>query len=479
MTATKPPLAVDLDGTLLLCDSLIEMFVVCFLQNPFTAICALFELSKGIPAFKAAIFKLNSLSIDKFPIRQDFLQYLRHEKSSGRSLHLVTAANQGIADAVFQSLKIFDDATGSSETRNLKGREKLAYLQERFPDGFSYAGDCAADLPIWEKSASIILAGADQKTIGLAKALGVPIEQEFHPASGGLRVWAKALRLHQWSKNILIFVPFILAHKYTNLDAVLNVTFAFFCMGFIASGTYLLNDLFDLNADRAHRSKHKRAIASGAIGAGTAIVVAAFLISAGLLGAAVISLTFLSVAVLYIVLTLFYSLKLKKIPMFDVFVLGMLFSMRLLMGTVIIHAAISPWLFMFSLFFFLSLSLVKRYTEVVALESNDSNSADELVGRDYRKRDEPLILAFGVSTSVVSVFILMLYVLYEAFPANTYKHPDWLWFIMPIILVWIMRVWFLSHRGEMHDDPVVFAIKDRVSWGLGALLFVVFVAAVL
>ncbi len=270
----KTPLVVDLDGTLLRNDSLIEMFVGGLLRQPWIILKALLMLFDGRSAFKQRIFQINQLDVNLFPIRDEFLDFLHEEKRTGRDIFLVTAADQQLADVIALKLGIFETASGSKDGHNLKGKQKLEYLQKRFPHGFAYAGDSSADIPIWKEAASIILVGTSEATRRAAQSLKTEIEHDFSTERIGFGTWIKALRIHQWSKNFLLFVPLILAHQYAVGAAIANVLAAFFCMGIIASGTYLINDLSDLDADRNHKTKRHRAIASGTIGPGRAFLVA-------------------------------------------------------------------------------------------------------------------------------------------------------------------------------------------------------------
>ena len=470
------PLAVDLDGTLLRIDSLVEMFVVNLLRQPWVTLAALFSLLKGRASFKKKIAEINLMDVTLFPVHKELMAYLHEQKAKGRELFLVTAADHDTASTIARQLDIFSGTTGSVDGRNLKGRTKLAYLQEQFPDGFSYAGDSPADIPIWRAARSIVLVGTNDATRRAVADLDGRVEREFHAERAGPRVWLKALRIHQWSKNLLLFLPLLLAHKYDQVDAVTRVLLAFPCMGLVASGNYLINDLSDLDADRAHPTKCNRPIARGTIGAGSALVAALACLGAGLLGALGISVQFLLMMLLYLAATLAYSLVIKRIAMLDVVTLGGLYTLRVMMGAVVIAIALSPWLLMFSLFFFLGFSLAKRYVEIVGTAS--ANGAEEFIrGRGYRFSDGPLLLAFGIATSLVAILILTLYIASDAFPTGAYNHPEWLWLIAPIVLLWTMRVWLLCFRGEMHDDPVAFAVNDRVSWGLGFLVLLSFVAA--
>lgn len=470
------PLAVDLDNTLLRVDSLIEMFVVNLLRQPWATLKALPALFRGRGTFKRHIAEINLMDVTLFPIHKGLMAYLHEQKAKGRELFLVTAADQDMANTIARQLDIFSGTTGSVEGRNLKGTRKLAYLEQQFPDGFSYAGDSPADVPIWRAARSIILVGVNGATRRAVADLGDRIERDLHTERAGPRSWLRALRIHQWTKNLLLFMPLLLAHKYGDPSAVISALLAFPFIGLVASGTYLINDLSDLDADRAHPTKCNRPIASGAIGAGAALVAALTCIGVGLLGALGISLQFLLMVLVYFAVTLAYSLFIKRIAMLDVVTLGGLYTLRVMMGTAAIGVGLSPWLLMFSLFFFLGFSLAKRYIEIVA--TVDANIGNEFIrGRGYKFTDGPLLLAFGITTSVVAILILTLYIANDAFPTGAYQHPQWLWLIAPIVLLWTMRVWLLCYRGEMHDDPVAFAIRDRVSWFLGFLVMLSFVAA--
>ena len=470
------PLAVDLDGTLLRIDSRVEMFVVNLLRQPLVTLKALFALHKGRATFKRQIGEINLVDVTLFPVHRELVAYLHEQKAKGRALFLVTAGDQDVADAIARQFEIFSGTTGSVDGHNLKGHAKLTYLQEQFPDGFSYAGDSAADVPIWRAARSIILVGVNDTTRRAVADLDQRIEREFHTERVGLSLWLKALRLHQWTKNLLLFMPLLLAHRYGDFSAITSALLAFPFLGLVASGTYLINDLSDLDADRAHPTKRNRPIASGAVGAGSALVAALGCIGVGLLGALSISLQFLLMMLVYLAATLAYSLFIKRIAMLDVVTLGGLYTLRVMMGTIVINVALSPWLLMFSLFFFLGFSLAKRYVEIAGT-AGANNDRGFIRGRGYRFTDGPLLLAFGITTSVVAVLILTLYIANEAFPTGAYQQPQWLWMIAPIVLLWTMRVWLLCFRGEMHDDPVAFAATDRVSWFLGFLVLLGFVVA--
>lgn len=471
------PLVVELDGTLSKANSTAEAMVMALLRRPSDFFGILAAFAKGRRAVAEHLTRLGYVDAESLPLRRDFLDYLQRERANGRELHLAASAMQPVADAVAARLGIFGSARGSENGVELRGDAKLHHLQQRFPDGFSYAGGGADDIPVWRGATSIVTVGASPATQRTAARLGPPIEREFPPARRSLRDWIRALRLHQWSKNLLLFVPLLLAHKYGDLAAFMQVAAAFVAFGCVASGTYLINDLSDLKADRAHPTKRFRLVARGDLGAMPALLLALVLIAGGLIGGAVLGLGFAGLLVLYVAMTLAYSLHLKTVPIFDAFLLGSLYTLRILMGSVVIHVTNSPWLLSFTMFSFFSLSLAKRHLEIA--RATEAGVTGKLPGRGYVASDAPLTLSFGVSASLCAILILFFYVTNDAYSTNLYAHPHWLWLIGVWVFLWFARIWLLTHRGELNDDPVLFAVRDPLSYVLGLLVAGTFVMAVL
>jgi 4-hydroxybenzoate polyprenyltransferase len=291
----------------------------------------------------------------------------------------------------------------------------------------------------------------------------------------GAKTWLRALRAHQWAKNILVFAPLALSGAYAlRWEPVLHVLGLFICLSALASGTYLINDLSDLKADRKHRSKKNRPLASGAISPRAGVVAAALLIAAGLIGAVLISPAAALGLVCYLALTLAYSLRVKRIPLLDVTVLGVLYSLRLLIGAAGAGTSASVWLLTFALFFFVSLSLAKRHSEIVAAQEAGQKT---LPGRGYLVDDGPVTLALGISAAVASVLIVVLYLTDEAFPSGVYNNPPFLWAAPLLLHLWVSRIWLLAHRGQMDDDPVAFAVRDKTSLIVAGMLALALLAA--
>lgn len=471
------PLAIDLDGTFLRTDTLYESIAYHLFRRPFKTVMALTAVSKGRAALKHAVLSLGRIDVSSLPRNNDFVDYLNAQSETGRTLHLATAASNEIAQDVLRDSGLFSTAEGSDQHLNLKSEQKLMALKNRFPEGFVYAGDSPADLAVWKGATAGVLVSTNSAVKTEFTKLGTPLEAEFPEARyDTFKLWRKALRLHQWSKNILMFVPLVLAHMYGELGAVAMTVAAFILMGTIASGTYVLNDLSDLAADRVHRTKKTRPFAAGDLPVRDGLVGAPLLIAFGLAGAFLLNVQFGLVALIYLALTLSYSFGLKRLPMVDVFILGVLYTLRILMGIVVLGVAVSPWIIAFSFFFFYSMSLAKRHVEIIGAQDLPKKKA--IPGRGYRPEDAGLTLSIGAATAAASILVIVLYLTQEAFPSGVYGAPDYLWAAPALVTVWTQRIWLLANRGELDDDPVAFAIKDRFSLVLGGLLGLAFIIAV-
>jgi 4-hydroxybenzoate polyprenyltransferase/putative flippase GtrA len=467
------PLVVDLDGALLKTDTLMEMAAASFFRQPLGTLWTLRAGLGGRARLKAALAAGHELDVSSLPFRWELMDYLHDQRRSGRAVHLVSAADQQVVDRVAAEFDLFHGAHGSQDGVNLKGRRKAAFIQARFPDGFAYAGDSAADLHVWREAEAVLLAGTRPGVARRAKALGKPMEAEFHAEPAGLKVWAKALRVHQWTKNLLIFVPLLLS-DHAGLHGALVAAAGFVLMSLAASATYLVNDMADLGGDRRHRSKRNRPLASGALPLAQAALVAPVLLVLAFAGALWLAPGFAASLLIYLALTLAYSMRLKRVAMLDVFVLAALYTLRLVMGTVLSDTHFSPWLLTFSAFFFLSMSLAKRHVEVAAATGAPN---ENLPGRGYRPGDAVLTLGIGLAGSAAAVLVIIQYMMAEAFPSDVYRFPAALWATPVLLGLWVSRIWLLAQRGELDDDPVSFAVKDRISIGLGLVLIAAFLVA--
>lgn len=462
------PIAVDLDGTLSKSDCLEEALARAVLRSPASIPGLTRAFLAGRLDLKLTLHELGAYKAETVPLRDDLISYLHEQREMGRSLHLVTASPQPIADTVSKRVGVFDTATGSNGTTNLKGDRKAEYLRERFPEGFCYAGNDQSDLQVWRHAKSAITVATPTNVERELAKLGVPVERSFRREAANWRELARMLRLHQWAKNILLFVPLFLSHRYFNPDDWINVFIGFVAMGCIASATYILNDVSDLDADRRHPTKSKRPLASAQISVrqGIATGIALSIFGFGL--AALLNLWFAAWLAAYVILTVSYSTRLKAVAILDIFILGLLYTIRIVMGTVLIGVSASPWLLVFSLFFFFALSAAKRHVEIVRADQRGVKG--RIPGRGYFVSDEPLTLALGIAANCVAVMLLFLYVANDAYPQNAYSKPDWLWIISPLVFLWSTRIWLKSHRGRLDDDPVSFAFKDPPSLLIGALI---------
>lgn len=469
----KLPIVADLDGTLVLSDTLHETAAIALFRNPLGLVRSLPALGKGRHMLKAALANEVDVTEEILPLREDFVKWLREKADEGHELHLCSAADQTIVDKVAQRVGIFASATGSATT-NLKGKAKAEYLSERFPEGFFYAGDHAIDIPVWQASQGIVLAGVSDQVARRAKSLGKPVLKEFHTPSLTPKEFMKAIRVHHWTKNALLFVPLILAHEWTNVPVILQTILAFCCLLAVTSATYLLNDIADLNADRQHWSKRNRALASGRLSIQSGFTLAGGLLLGGFVTASLLSLEFAAVLLAYLVITGSYSLGLKRVPLLDTLIIGVLFTTRLIMGTTLLDNSRPAWLLTFAVFFFFSLATAKRHTEIVRAASSGASS---LKSRGYELDDAALTLSLGVGAALASLVVFMIFILQELTPGFAYTHPELLSGISVMLAIWLGRIWLLSHRGKMNDDPVSFAIRDRVSVGLGIVVALLFLIA--
>ncbi len=468
----RPPLAIDLDGTLIATDTLLESFLRSVKSAPATLIRLPFWLLKGRAALKRGLAERGGIDVQGLPYRRDVLSYLSAEKQAGRRIILATAADRLIAIRIAEHLGLFEDVLASDGTRNLKGPSKLEAIRARLGPDFVYAGDSVADLPIWQASKGAILVAVPPKLSGALHGR-VDIEQHFTATRAGLASWAKGLRLHQWVKNILLFVPLLTSFEFFAGDKIARIILAFVAFSIIASGTYVLNDLWDLESDRRHPRKQNRPFASGAISISAGLVAVACMIPAGLLIAYYISPLFFITSIGYLMLTSFYSLLLKKYVMADVLVLSSLYTFRILSGSLVAQVPASSWLLVFSFFFFLSLALVKRCSELISLSDVGVAVAS---GRDYRASDMSVLKPFGVGAALSAMVVFGLFVTAPE-TASRYATPQALWVVAIALAYWLSRLWIKTARGEMNDDPIVFALKDKASLLVIATMLITATAA--
>lgn len=467
------PLCVDLDGTLLRTDSFVESILARIQREP-RSILRLLSLVVTERLEAKAMTARDFAFTPATPVNQSVVEMLRREKASGRYLILATGAHHEIAEQVSRELQLFDEVIASNGDGNLTGRRKRDALNARFGQGgFEYLGNSLDDVAVWRACGSAIVAEPTLAARIALWILGLPT-QEIRPARrlSRLKVLTRSLRLHQWSKNLLVLVPLLLSHKvmeWWRLLAALEATLAFSC---VASGVYLINDLLDLEADRRHPDKKNRPLARGDCSAPKAVSLAVACVGIGMAIALVVSPALVALMSLYVLTALAYSVWLKRFPLIDIFMLISFYCARILAGALAVNVHISPWLIQFMLFCFLSLSAGKRVAELLVLAPGDD--CDQR--RGYRKEDLDLLMLFGTGAGLVSALIVALYV-NSPDVTQLYRHPYMLWMLCPVLLYWFTRLWMLIRRGEMRGDPVTFAIRDRATWVVGTIVLAVFVAA--
>jgi len=461
-----PPLVVDVDGTLLRTDLLYESVILLLRHRPWCVFLLPFWLLAGKAVMKREIARRVQPDIASLPIHEELLAWLWEERRKGRRLALISASDERLVQSVAaRCAGLFDVVAGSDGTTNLAGSAKLVAIERLFGPRFTYAGDGKHDIVIWERCRSAVLVG-HTAALGRLLSPSVTVATAFDVPRAGLKTWMRALRLHQWAKNTLLFVPLLLSGRIFSLHDVALVLLAFVVFGLLASGSYLVNDLLDLAADRQHRSKRNRPLASGELP--TLHGLLAIPVIAVVVGALLLPLpsAFAAAAGAYLVITLAYSLWLKRKPILDMLVLALLFTLRIVAGIAAVGTAMSPWLLAFSMFFFLSLACIKRYSECLVMKEQ---GVQAIPGRGYRTGDAPWLMSMGAASGFCSTLIFFIFLTDAQSPMSHYSTPEWLWLICGILGYWLGRAWLLAGRGEMHDDPVLFAVKDRLSLCLGAL----------
>lgn len=454
-TDRKPVLVVDLDGTLVATDTLMEGLFALLRQSPQSALLCPMWMAGGKAVLKFEVAARANVTASRLPYREEVLEYLRQERASGRKIVLATAANEKVAHAVADHLGVFDAVLASDRVQNLRGAAKLERIIKEVGTSFVYAGNSPADIPIWAAAEAAVLVTPDS---GLARRIlrDRPVERNFDVRRAGVREWLRQLRAYQWVKNTLVFVPLVTAFAFGSFAQVANAILAFAAFSLAASAGYIVNDLFDLERDRLHPRKKNRSLALGAISIEHAVVAAVLLLIVSAAIALQVGVGLVIMTLLYLSVTLAYSAVLKKYVLFDVITLAALYTLRILAGAVAIDVHVSAWLLAFSIFVFLSLALVKRCAELIQLRSTNSVATR---GGDYRVSDLEMLLPFGIACAVAAVVVLGLFIDDPATRAR-YGSPHLLWAVGLGLLYWLGRLWIKTVRGEMHDDPIVFAFGD-------------------
>ncbi|MEM7300860.1 MAG: UbiA family prenyltransferase [Pseudomonadota bacterium] len=469
--ALEAPLCVDLDGTLIRTDMLHESLFALIRKNPLMVFMIPIWLMRGIAFMKAEIASRVEIDVSTLPYNTELVAWLAAERRDGRSIYLATASNKKFAEQIADHLGLFDGVFASNQTTNLKSRTKCNSLQEAFGDGaFDYAGNAQDDIAVWKHAREAILVAPDGPANAWA-SYNTGKVRRFEGVHATAKDWLKAIRIHQWLKNSLLFVPIVLDQRLFDLQALGAVIVGFLAFGLCASSVYLLNDLLDLETDRRHPTKQNRPMAAGRISIQKAAIASGTLWIAAFSIAISLSWWFAAVLATYYVATFAYSLSLKRMLLIDVLTLAGLFTVRLFAGGAAAGLELSTWLLAFSMFFFLSLALVKRFVE---LSHQDENAGRAETGRGYRTVDYETLAQSGLASGFAAVMVLALYIDSDQVK-EMFRHPELMWLVCPLVLYIIIRIWILARRNEMNDDPVVFLLTDwrsQIMVAAGAIVMI-------
>jgi 4-hydroxybenzoate polyprenyltransferase/phosphoserine phosphatase len=474
----RVPLCVDLDGTLIKTDLLWESLLALLKRYPILGLRIPLWLLKGRAHLKGEIARRITLDVAALPYNESVLDYLRKERQAGRELVLATASHVQLARQVAAHLGLFSSRVFGTDQVNLKGPAKLKALQERFgTGGYDYVGDSKADLPVWSHANQALIVTNSSSLVDQVQKVG-SVGQVFERQRVRLRLFLKAMRVHQWTKNILVFVPLIASHQILSAPQLIAAFVAFFSFSFCASGVYILNDCLDLEADRHHPTKKRRPFASGDLSIPAGLMISVGCLSASFALSVMLPLPYFFVLALYFLLTSSYSLYLKRLVLVDVIVLAQLYTVRVYAGGAATDIVPSHWLLTFSLFMFLSLALMKRFTEIKfkLVSQDEGDEGIGIRGRGYLTTDSEHIASIGSSSGLIAVLVLALYISSKEV-LTLYSHPEILWVICPVMLYWITRAWMLTYRNRMDDDPVVFAVRDQKSYIVAFLIGVILMLA--
>jgi 4-hydroxybenzoate polyprenyltransferase len=470
---SRRPLCVDLDGTLVKSDTLMDSLLVLARSHPLALLQLPLWLTRGKAALKAEVGQRVSLDVRHLPYNRALVEYLESERGKGRRLYLATGADRQLAERIAEHLGFFEGVLASDGRVNLTAGNKLEGLRQTFGDeGYDYIGNAGPDVPLLQHAGTAMLANPTPGLRSQLRLRRIPVEREFQERMAPVRAVRKAVRLHQWAKNVLIFVPMVLAHV-LRVNVLTNALLAFVSFSLCASATYIANDLLDIEADRRHPSKRLRPFAAGDLSVKAGVALGSALL-AGALAIAILLLpwSFLGWLVVYLATTLSYSLYLKRVVLVDVILLSGLYTLRLLSGSAATRVPISPWLGAFALFLFLSLAMVKRFSELQNTRARGQALAN---GRGYLLVDIEQMRSFGTASAYAAVVVFSFYIGAHEITA-LYRHANRLWLITPLMIFWLSRVWLLASRGEMNEDPVIFALTDRMSLltGLGVAAIAAF-----
>ncbi len=464
----------DVDGTVIATDLLYESLLSAIKKSPSVLFRVPFWFLRGLPILKRELAERSNLEVSHLPLNGEVVTYLQDRAKAGDTVVLASASDFGLVQALGERLGFVSEVFGTTPGSNLKGMAKADLLCQKFGEGgFEYIGDSEADFPVWNKASKVGVVARSRDTTRKAQAEYPDVTVFRSTGTGKGFTWLRALRVYQWLKNLLVFVPLILGHHLNAAQSWGAALLALISFSLCASGVYVINDLLDLDADRVHHRKKSRPFAAGTIPLLHGLLAAPLLFLSGISIAFLISTSFASVLFVYLIFTTAYSFRLKQVVLVDIILLAMLYTIRIIAGGIASHVVVSQWLLGVSMFMFLSLACVKRFSELLVLKEQNQR---ETRGRGYTVEDLEQIAMFGAAGGYIAVLVLALYTSSHDV-VQLYKNPQVIWLVCPLVLYWISRVWLLARRGKVHDDPLVFAMKDKTTYAVGILVAAIMVAA--
>lgn len=452
----RPVLCVDVDGTLLRTDLLFESFLYLVKQKPWLLLAAPFWLIHGKAYLKQQLARRTSLASVQFPLDQKLLQFLKAESETGRRLILCSGSDEYLVNKVAGQLDFPVEIIASDGAVNLVGKKKAQALVERFGSrGFDYVGNASEDLPVWDQARHAILVNAAPQVREAAQEQG-NVTLVLPRTTIAISAMFRALRTHQWVKNTLVCIPLITSHKLFHADLIVNAAVAFLSMSFCASSVYIMNDLSDIGADRKHHSKRNRPFASGELSIPAGLLMAPILLALGVTLSLFLPPMATVILLAYIASSAVYTFWLKRKLLADVITLSLLYTLRIVEGGTATSILVSPWLLAFSVFLFSSLAFSKRVAEMLRA---DAGNCDRIAGRGYLIVDTSTLANLGAVTGYLACLVLTFYI-NSGTVSILYPHPGWLWLLLPLLLNWIGRIWVVTMRGRMSDDPITYLSKD-------------------
>ncbi|NNC98742.1 MAG: UbiA family prenyltransferase [Gammaproteobacteria bacterium] len=473
-----PPLLVDLDGTLIKTDTLLETAVLYVKENPLQSFRMFAWLLRGKQVLKMELANRVRLNVESLPCNEEVVDYLQLQYKFGRKIVLCTGTWIGLARKIAARFPFIENVIATDSNTNLTGGTKAQWIRQQLGErGYDYIGNEPKDMAVWKLARKALVVGSPDLAEAASRVSA--LEKHFPDHNNKIRNWLKAIRIHQWAKNGLIFVPLLVSQSFMHFEAVTSALVAFLSFGFCASATYLLNDLADLESDRKHSIKKARPLAAGLIPIQHAIAAIAVLLLLGL-GTSILFLNsgFFLVLSGYLTLTILYSFRLKQVQTVDVIVLASLFTTRVVAGAAAIGVFVSFWLLSFSMFLFLSLAMVKRVSELIHVEKDSHGEMEKISGRGYFTADIVVLQSLGGTAGFMSVLVLALYI-NSPEVMKLYRLPEILWIVVPLIGYWIMRIWIITARGQMNEDPISYAIRNKNSWFVATAILLVMIAAII